>query len=62
MPITIYTTPEPTIIESSNPGPVGADTGFEFEDPKTKQKIRVVAKEGESREDAINRVKAAHGL
>lgn len=47
--------------ELSNPGSVGADTGYEFINKKG-QKIRVIAKEGESREDAIKRVRANHGM
>lgn len=47
--------------ELSNPGSVGADTGYEFVNKQGK-KIRVIAKEGESREEAIKRVRANHGL
>lgn len=50
------------VVEASNPGPVGRDTGYEFDDPKTGQAIRVLAKEGESRAHAIMRVRQAHGL
>lgn len=61
--ITIYTIPEGApIIETSNPGPQGEDTGYEFTDPKTNQTIRVMAKRGESHEEAITRVRQAHGL
>jgi hypothetical protein len=50
------------ICEMSNPGPVGQDTGYVFKDPKTGETIRVVAQVGESREDAIARVRERHGL
>jgi len=51
-----------TIIESSNPGPVGLDTGYEFKDPKTGQTIRVLRRKGESRKHAIERVRKNHDL
>jgi len=49
------------VIESSNPGPVGHDTGFEFTG-KDGKKVRVLARAGESRSEAIKRVKARHGM
>lgn len=49
-------------VETSNPGPHGSDTGYEFVSPKTGGKIRVMRKETESREEAIKRVKSNHGL
>jgi hypothetical protein len=48
------------IVESSNPGPVGIDTGYVFKSPTTGDMIRVIAKVGESRDDAIRRVTARH--
>jgi len=51
-----------TTVESSNPGPVGMDTGYEFTSPKTGSKIRVIAKTGEDRASAIARVRRNHGL
>jgi len=53
---------EVVIAETSNPGPVGEDTGHEFEDPATGAKIRVIARIGESKDDAIKRVHAHHGI
>ena len=53
---------EMTVIESSNPGGQGYDTGYVFDSPRTKSKVRVMAKAGESREDAIARVRANHNL
>lgn len=61
--ITIYTIADAApIIETSNPGPQGEDTGHEFIDPKTGQTIRVMAKKGEPHTEAITRVRSAHGL
>lgn len=53
---------KPVVVESSNPGPVGQDTGHVFDDPETGAKIRVIAKVGEKHEDAIKRVRAHHKL
>lgn len=50
------------ICEMSNPGPVANDTGYTFESPKTGTLVRVLHKDDESREDAIARVRKAHGL
>lgn len=49
------------VIESSNPGPEGREAG-RFTDPKTGQEVIVLAKEGESDEEAMARVKKNHGL
>jgi predicted RNA-binding Zn-ribbon protein involved in translation (DUF1610 family) len=45
--------------ETSNPGPVGKDTGHTFNCPKCGD-IRVIAKAGEPRSIAIERVRANH--
>lgn len=55
-------TPLPVIAETSNPGPVGKDTGHVFWSPRTKTKIRVIAKQGETDADAIRRVRGNHGV
>jgi hypothetical protein len=47
---------------SSNPGPVGYSTGYTLVDPKTDQTVLVIAKEGESRDEAIKRVRTHFGL
>lgn len=52
----------PTLAEASNPGVLGVDTGYEFTSPKTNRKTRVIAKQGEPRDEAIARVRANHGL
>jgi len=52
----------PTLLESSNPGVVGVDTGHEFMSPKTRRMVRVVAKSGEAQDEAIARVRSNHGL
>lgn len=38
------------------------DTKFHFTDPRSGREIEVIAKEGESRDEAIARVKKHHGL
>jgi len=48
--------------EQSNPGRIGEDTGYVFESPKTGDLVRVIARVGESRADAIKRVRTNHGL
>lgn len=53
---------EVVIMETSNPGPVGRDTGYRFADPKTNQTIGVIARDGESKAEAIRRVRKNHGL
>jgi len=45
--------------EVSNPGSVGSDTGYTFMDRKGSI-VRVIAKSGESRSHAIERVKSRH--
>lgn len=50
------------VAEKSNPGPVGFDTGYVFNDPVTGQPIRVIAEIGQSREDAITETRCNHGL
>lgn len=52
---------EIVVIEASNPGPVGVDTGEVFRSNRTGQLVRVVAKVGERKQDAVARVKARHG-
>lgn len=47
-------------VNTPNPGP-GTDTGFRFRDQRTGATIPVIAKRGESREDAIARVRSHHG-
>jgi hypothetical protein len=48
------------VAETSNPGPVGVDTGYTFTSCRTGEPIRVIARFGESREDAIARVRRNH--
>jgi hypothetical protein len=62
-PPAIANSAEPIVVaEKSNPGPVGQDTGYSFEDPKTGQTIEVIAEVGENHDEAIKRVREAHGL
>lgn len=49
------------VAETSNPGVAGRVVGT-FTDPKTSQEVTVLAKEGESDEDAMARVRKHHGL
>jgi hypothetical protein len=51
-----------TVAEKSNPGPVGVDTGYVFNDPVTHQPVRVIAEVGQSRGDAIRETRMNHGL
>jgi hypothetical protein len=51
----------PVMVEMSNPGSIGEDTGHEFVSKRTGQRIRVIAKVGESHSDAIERVERNHG-
>jgi hypothetical protein len=53
---------EMVTIETSNPGPQGYDTGYVFDSPRTKSKVRVMARAGENRDEAIARVRKNHGL
>jgi len=53
--------PDP-VVETSNPGVVGVDTGHTFKDPKTRQTVRVIARVGEDRDDAIKRVRERHNM
>lgn len=48
--------------ETANPGQVASDTGYTFWSPKTKGIIRVLHRDDETREEAITRVRANHGL
>jgi hypothetical protein len=50
------------VAETSNPGPVGRDTGYVFYSPRSRHQVRVIARAGEKRETAIARVRARHGL
>lgn len=47
--------------EESNPGPIGKVVG-KFTDPATKQEIMIIAKDGESADDAIARVAKHHKI
>jgi hypothetical protein len=47
--------------ETSNPGRAGTDTGYSFRSPRG-YVVRVLMKKGESRSQAISRVRARHGL
>jgi len=46
----------------STAGPVGRDTGHRFRDPKTNRLIGVIALNGESKTDAVKRVRRKHGV
>jgi len=49
------------LVESSNPGGIGHDTGYSFID-KTGSLVRVVAKVGEPNQTAIKRVRSHHNM
>lgn len=51
---------EPVVLEASNPGTVGYDTGYTFRSDRTGSLVRVVAKAGEPRDIAIARVRSRH--